>query len=45
MEQIPVNVHDIPEQRMDDGGQEYLYLAEGMGLAFYHEYALLFPNR
>ena len=39
MEQIPVNEKDIPELKTDINGQEYLFLAEGMGLAFYHESA------
>lgn len=37
MEQIPVNMADQPEKRIDPRGQEYLFLQDGMGLAFYQQ--------
>ncbi|KAL6724686.1 hypothetical protein Aduo_019551 [Ancylostoma duodenale] len=39
LEQIPVNIHDKPEVRVDHTGAEFLYLEQGLGLSFYHESA------
>lgn len=40
LEQIPVNIQDKPERRVDHTGTEFLYLEQGLGLSFYHEYGL-----
>uniref|UniRef100_A0A8L8KB14 Acetylcholine receptor subunit alpha-type unc-63 n=1 Tax=Heligmosomoides polygyrus TaxID=6339 RepID=A0A8L8KB14_HELPZ len=39
LEQIPVNIQDVPGRRVDETGTEYLFLEEGLGLSFYHESA------
>ncbi|KAK6760411.1 hypothetical protein RB195_021759 [Necator americanus] len=39
LEQIPVNIQDKPERRVDSTGTEFLYLEQGLGLSFYHESA------